>query len=304
MQLIAEYKKRVETILVDKGWTLSDLAENSALSVATVKRFSSQQKVGDRSFIKLCDTLGIDSGLASGLENSEAPIEREQRPVNPFMKRGMLDRLEDIYGRDREIQQIFEFLNSGTSVALIGVSGMGTSSLLKAVELLADERLNQKRIPIYLNMREVNNAEEYYQTLAAEIGIKYETEFQLKRALKDKRLLLLLDSTEQLTQEWFTEGMRRQLRAWANQGASSPIRLVVAAHQPLTELFEDNGLDSPFPNICHELELKPWNRDTIQGFINEKLKGTGVKFTPEDIEEISIGIPRKVMESCYQLYEQ
>ncbi|MGB0561487.1 MAG: trypsin-like peptidase domain-containing protein [Spirulinaceae cyanobacterium] len=226
--------------------------------------------------------------------------------ANPFTQLGMLDRLEDIYGRDRELRDIFSFLNSKASVALIGCSGMGTSSLLRAIELQSPAALSG-RSPKLLNMREILGIEEYYATLADAIHSTETQPFQIQRELKKHRLLLLLDEVEQLRENWFNDGVRRQLRAWANMGDRSPIRLVVAAHRPLTELFEDSGMDSPFANICHEIELKPWDATTIQGFIETRLANTGVQFSPQEIEEIvteSNGIPGQVMQWCYHVYER
>lgn len=293
LTLTSEGKQKVKEVLEKKGWTLETLEEKSRLSIATVKRFSSQHEVGDKSFKILCETLGIKWRNVS------------EELTNPFMQRGMLTNLDDIYGRERELQQVFEFLNSRASVALIGGAGMGTSSLLCAVEQRAAEALPNRK-PVYFNMREIIDLSGYYAALADAVGSDAVEPFQVQREIKRHRLLLLLDEVEQLRENWFNDGVRRQLRAWANQGQNSPIRLVVAAHRPLTELFEDSGLDSPFANICHELELQSWDKETIQGFITHRLAGTEVQFTAEEITDIvtqSQGIPREVVKQCYDCYE-
>lgn len=311
MQLTPQGKKLVEDALTDKKWTLEILANESDFSISTVKRLSAAQNIRRTSFVTLCETLEIDWSRASEQTTPEplqvkAKVAQSSNAVNPFAQRGMLGLLEDIYGRDREIRQVFEFLHSGSSVALVGETGLGSSSLLRAVELNAPHYLPD-RTPIYLNMREILDAEDYYATLGEVLGIKFESQFQFQRELRKKQALLLLDGSEQLAQAWFTEGMRRQLRAWANAGDRSPIRLVMAVHQPLTQLFEDSGLDSPFANICHEITLKPWNADTIRGFIETRLNGTGVEFTTEEVDAIaneSSGVPSQVMQCCYRIYEQ
>lgn len=308
MELTPEGKQLVEEALTDKKLALQDLVEPSRLSIDTIKRFSARNTVGRKSFVTLCEILEIDWRIASGQTQIASTQNRTSNLINsqnPFLQRGVLDKLEEIYGRDRELRQVFEFLNSGTSVALVGCGGMGTSSLLRAIEQTALKELPHRK-PVYLNMREILNLEDYYQTLAAEIGIAAETKFQFQRELKQQRVLLLLDEVEQLRENWFDDGVRNQLRAWANAGERSPLRLVVAAHRPLTELFEDSGMDSPFANICHELPLQPWDAATVQGFIEDRLAGTGVQFTEEETEEIiakSGGIPSQVMRLCYECYE-
>lgn len=311
MKLTPEGKKLVDDALTDKAWTLENLAEKSEFSISTIKNFSAAKKdIRRTTFVKLCEVLEIDWRIAS--ESAKRQISSTVNPTyelnnstNPFMQRGMLDKIEDVYGRSRELRQVFEFLHSGASVALIGCAGMGTSSLLYAVEQKAAEELPQRK-PVYINMFTILDIQSYYATLADEIGIEAETEFQIKRELKKKRILLLLDNVEQLRENWFNDGVRRELRAWANAGNRSPIRLVVAAHRPLTELFEDSGLDSPFANICQEIELQPWDAETIQGFINHRLTGTEVTFTAEEIGQIIVesqGIPSQVMQLCYNCYE-
>ena len=311
MKLTPEGKKLVDDALTDKAWTLEDFTEKSGFSISTIKNFSAAKKdIRRTTFVKLCEVLEIDWRIASEpakpqVSSTVNPTHELNNSKNPFMQRGMLDKIEDVYGRSRELRQVFEFLHSGTSVALVGCAGMGTSSLLYAVEQKAAEEFPQRK-PVYINMCTILDIQSYYTTLADEIGIEAETEFQIKRELKKQRTLLLLDKVEQLRENWFNDGVRRELRAWANAGNRSPIRLVVAAHRPLTELFEDSGFDSPFANICQEIELQPWDAETIQGFINHRSIGTGVKFKAEEIGKIIVesqGIPREVMKLCFEYYE-
>ncbi|MDJ1173119.1 hypothetical protein [Roseofilum capinflatum] len=300
MKLNPEGKELVEYALKDKAWTLDDFTNHSEFQIATIKKFKGGGNVRDKTFVSLCDVLGINWELASGTKTSFTT-----NPTNPFMQRGMLTNLDEIYGRERELQQVFEFLNSRASVALIGGAGMGTSSLLCAVEQKAPEALPNRK-PVYFNMREIIDLSGYYAALADAVGSDAVEPFQVQREIKKHRLLLLLDEVEQLRENWFNDGVRGQLRAWANQGQNSPIRLVVAAHCPLTELFEDSGLDSPFVNICHELLLQPWDETIIQAFIDHRLAGTEVQFTAEEIADIvtqSQGIPSEVVKQCYDCYQ-
>lgn len=310
MKLTSQGKQLVKEALTDKKLVLQDLVEPSQLSIDTIKRFSAQHKVSSKSFVTLCQLLEIDWRIASGEAKHQIISEQNTtseltHSTNPFMQRGMLSNIEDVYGRSRELRQVFEFLHSGASVALVGCGGMGTSSLLYAVEQKAAEDL-PKRKPVYINMSTILDLQSYYATLADAVGSDAVEAFQVQRELKKHRILLLLDDVEQLRENWFNNGVRQQLRGWANAGEASPLRLVVAAHRPLTELFEDSGLDSPFANICHELELQPWDAETIQGFIHRRLAGTGVNFTAEEIGKIftqSQGIPSQVMQLCYQCYQ-
>ncbi len=51
--------------------------------------------------------------------------------LNPFIpQQGRVDDVQQFFNREREIRRVFEVLNSGSSVSLIGEEGIGKSSLL------------------------------------------------------------------------------------------------------------------------------------------------------------------------------
>ncbi|MEM8640461.1 MAG: trypsin-like peptidase domain-containing protein [Cyanobacteria bacterium P01_G01_bin.54] len=226
--------------------------------------------------------------------------------VNPFTQRGMIDDVALIYGRETELGRILEFLNGGSSVALVGQSGIGKSSLLSTVCHKAAQ-LREPRQPVYLNMSHLFSEADYYAALCDEIGIPYCSGYRFSKALKHKRILLLLDEVERMTQDWFTRPVRQQFRGLANSGSSSSLRLVVTAQSSLNQLFKDSGQDSPFQEICQELALEPWSKKVTKNFIQLRLAGTAIRFTDEEIFEIinqSGGIPSQVVQGCYQVYER
>jgi hypothetical protein len=64
---------------------------------------------------------------------------------NPFVpQNGRVEQPEQFFGRQREIQRIFEVLNSGSSVALIGKDGIGKSSLLWEICRVGESHLQQE----------------------------------------------------------------------------------------------------------------------------------------------------------------
>ena len=232
-------------------------------------------------------------------------------PDNPFFPlSGKINNSRLVFGREREIKEIFELLNSGSSVALIGDRGSGKSSLLQVVYDLAETRLNPSRKPIYLNMAHVCDEEDFYRALCHEIGIATEEDNVLKgnrfyRRVEQYRLLLILDEVEKMVWDGFTNQVRNQIRALANDGNNSPFRLVVAAPTSLTQAFADSGLNSPFENISIELILNPWTEEITQAFIKDKLQQNPFSFTELEIGQIftqTQGYPLKVMNACHQLY--
>jgi type II secretory pathway predicted ATPase ExeA len=232
---------------------------------------------------------------------------------NPFIPQtGKIEDINLVFGREAVIQNIFELLNTGSGVALIGESGMGKSSLLNCIKSQAEKKLTSPRKPIYLDLGNFTTDNDFYYELCCQVGINcdYDNPFKgirLSHELKKHRLLLLLDGLwKDMNWQGFTNPVRNQLRSLANE-FDAPLRLVVAADKPLTQLFADSGKDSPFENVCIEIQLQPWDETTIRNFINHRLADTNIHFSEVQIQELirkSRGNPQKLMMLCYEIYKK
>ncbi|MDY6805278.1 MAG: AAA family ATPase [Cyanobacteriota bacterium] len=233
--------------------------------------------------------------------------------VNPFFPlTGKLDNPQLFFNRDKEKRRIFEILNSGSSVALIGERQIGKSSLLLAIRQQAESQLTTPRQGIYLDLQNIRDEDDFYGALCHAINIETTKGYFLERSLQKHRLLLLLDEVEKMTWDGFTNNIRSELRGLA-EGSNAPLRLVVAARSSLDILFPDSeGMTSPFANICIEEKIGRWNEDTMRGFISSRLnspllkpEAKGVNFTEEEIARVmeeSGGHPQKLMQLCHGLY--
>ena len=229
-------------------------------------------------------------------------------PFNPIT--GTIDP-ELLFNCKSIISEVFDNLNAGGSVALISDTGMGKSSLLKAIKQQAIEKLKIPRKPIYFNLSEIQDDDDYYKAMKDSLGLPekvkgYDFAKQVKR--QGEKFLLLLDGLEQLTWNGFTKPVRIQLRSLANDGNPPPFRLVVAANKNLSKLFADSGLGtSPFEGICTEIHLPPWEEDIMRQFINSRMATTSVNFAEKDIKliiEKSKGNPRLLMQECNVIYRK
>ena len=224
---------------------------------------------------------------------------------NPFVPlNGKIEDVDRLFGREREIKRVFELLNTGTSVALIGEKQVGKSSLLQAVYQQAERKLNQQRKPVYLNLGNVDDEEDFYFALCDQIGIELCKGYKLRKELKKHRLLLILDEVEKMAWNGFTNNLRGQIRALAN-GENMPLRLVIAARSPLHELFDDSEMTSPFENICYEETINPWDVTMMRNFIVDRLAVTPIRFSEEEIVNLlasSGGNPWKLMNGCHRLF--
>jgi hypothetical protein len=240
-----------------------------------------------------------------------APLLRgEGGNFNPFFpQQGRVDNLELFFNRDREIRRVFEVLNSGSSVALIGEEGIGKSSVLWKICQQAESCLHSPRQSVFLDLNWVNDENDFYCALCHEVGIPESKDYSLTRNLRDRRILLAIDNVGKMTWEGFSRGVRDRLRGLA-EGSNAPLKLILAASEPLERLFndsQDEGKTSPLAGICQEENLKPWDEATARAFIDARLAVTSVRFTEEEIIQLvqeSGGHPRQLMQLCYQTYSR
>lgn len=224
---------------------------------------------------------------------------------------------ELFFGRDREIKRIFELLNSGSSVALIGERAIGKSSILKAICWEVANKLNFSREPVEINLQNIDNDDDFYSALCESIRIedKILKGYALTRELKKHRLVLILDEVEKMTWTGFTNNLRSQLRGLA-EGKDAPLRLVIAASKPLNDLFpdsHDSPMTSPFIGLCTEENIGLWDEQVIRDFINHRLNlpilrlEIKVTFSENEIKQIineSGGHPQKLMTLCYEIFNK
>jgi hypothetical protein len=330
--------EKAKTAQTGKGWSRQDLADRvvlgegkhpqTGISIGRVHNFFTQKGVKPQYFVAICKALGLDweeirepNGTPSPqipLPNDNPTAEVEQPNINynnPFFPlSGRIDKPQFFFGRKREIRAVFDTLNSGSSVAIIGERASGKSSLLQAIYREAPNQLRAPRKPIYLNLEDVYNEDDFYGALCRLMGIEKAKGTELSRALDSPqfRFLLLLDEVENMIWDGFTNQVRNQLRGLAN-GSDAPLRLVVAASTPLDVLFPDSqDKKSPFQGICIEENLKQWDEKISREFIASRLHAEWltpvakpVSFTEEEIAGLiaeSGGYPQKLMQLCSQTY--
>jgi DNA-binding Xre family transcriptional regulator len=344
--------EKAKTALTNKGWSRQDLAnsvvmgEDKSLKIGidiqTVHKFFTQKGVKPQYFVAICKALGLDwqditnpntttRGPETGFfhENTSLQsIDSIKNPVslvevdnsnynNPFTpQHGKIDDPRFFFGREREMRRVFETLNSGSSVAIIGERAIGKSSLLQAIYRQAPSQLRHPRQPIYLNLQNAYDEHDFYDALCGEVGIDTAKGYQLKRALESRRLLLLLDEFEKMTSDGLTNQVREQLRGLAD-GTDAPLRLVVAACTSLDTLFpdsQDKNMTSPLKGIFHPETLKQWDEEISREFIASRLQADWltpvpqpVSFTEAEITGLiaeSGGYPQKLMQLCYKTYDR
>ncbi len=307
--------EKVKVALKRKGWRPEDLAtnvkigESTGISLQTVKKFLAHKKgVNTNYFIAICTALELHWPDIEKLD--EQPININSN--NPFIpKHGKIDDPRFFFGREREIRRVFETLNSGSSVAIIGESEIGKSSLLQAIYREAPNQLRYARQPIYIDLQIVCDEDDFYDDLCHKAGIEKAKGANLSRALESNPLLLLLDEVENMRWDGFTNPTRSLLRG-LTEGYNPPLRLVIAARTSLDILFPGTNMTSPFKG--HEEIMKQWDEEISREFIVSRLQADWltplaqpVNFTEEEIAGLiaeSGGYPQKLMQLCYKTYDR
>jgi energy-coupling factor transporter ATP-binding protein EcfA2 len=281
---------------------LSKLGQALAIETDTAEKFKLEVQIKAEEAIQsqLSDRLNeIETAL-----NLNSPISSPP-PPNPFIP--LTGRVEDptqFFEPQGVINSVFETLNSGSSVALIGERGMGKSSILKAIERLSPMRLQRKAI--YLDWNLIPNEDTFWEMVCHGIGVQRCYNHHLIRELQSRQLLLLLDEVEKMGQQEFGSEIRSQLRGFA-QGSS--MKVVIAACVSLDLLFADahNSLLSPFAGLCMEEGIPRWSEQMIRNYIAQRLAGNPIQFTDPEIAQIfytSQGQPQQLVQACYQLYRK
>lgn len=253
-------------------------------------------------FERLC------SHVAHTVPAARTELIRRKTPLalKPFGEAGRITDPERFFNRQFLLDQIFEVLEQGGNVSLVGDPQMGKSSILSMICALGPQRLRQPYDTFaYMNLQLVDNEDDFYELLCEQLDIETCRGFKLSRALRGRYHILCLDEIEKMSWDGFTREARSQLRGLAD-GAGSPLKLVIASHSPLSQIFPDApGLDSPLANICIQFDVHPFSSDESREFIETRLKGTGVTFTEEQIALLladSKGNPARLQRAAASLY--
>lgn len=84
-------------------------------------------------------------------ESKGAPQRFSQVIANPFQPlNGRIEQSEQFFNREKELRDIFEILNAGSGVELLGDRQIGKSSVLQQIKHRVSSALTVKWEPIYL----------------------------------------------------------------------------------------------------------------------------------------------------------
>ena len=162
---------------------------------------------------------------------------------NPFGDVGRLTDPARFWDREELLRRIFEELNKGVNLSLVGDAQVGKSSLLSMTYHYGPQRIHRPVDGfVYLSLEEVDDEDEFYAALCERLGTETCRGYKLTRALQGRRYVLCIDEVEKLGWEQFgfTRKVRSHLRGLAD-GSDAPFTLVVASRSPLAHLFPNSS---------------------------------------------------------------
>ncbi|MBD2326721.1 ATP-binding protein [Alkalinema sp. FACHB-956] len=302
----------IRETLAEDASNFSEIARLVNLDNDSVTKILDRKTVSYSSLKKMMEGFGLELTESSYVKQAPPKSQTGARtnaklyPDNPF------DRT-DLWGCDELLRQIVERLGKGGSQALIGPAGCGKSQILREIGRQGATKLGRDSDTfLYIDMHWIRDEQGFFEELAT--ALDYETcdQNQIRRKLKKAKqpYVLCLDAIHVLTNEaFFPQATRNWLRGTAEM-PESPLQLVVSSQKDLRQLFPDNpNQTSPLADFFggQTLELQYWSLKKVEGFVSDRLAGTGIRFDRTEIAKIyeqSSGQPRRVRELARELYDR
>ncbi len=143
-------------------------------------------------------------------------------PANPFAPlAGRITDAARVFGRERELRRVADFLSAGSSVALIGPAAVGKSSLLTRLLADAPVLLGDSWEAAYLDLQPIFNEDEFFAALCDALDVTACRGYALHRALQGRRIVLAIDEVEKMTWDGFSRSLQAELRGLANDAGAA-----------------------------------------------------------------------------------
>lgn len=255
-------------------------------------------------FDRLCSSISPGKLDDQPEAHSKAPL----KPRNPFSLWGRITSPEDFFDREELLHQIFERLERGENLALVGEEQIGKSSLLSMICSIGPQRM---KLPLdtfaYVTMQRVRQEDDFYETVCEKLGIETRRGHTLMRAMRNARHILCLDDINHIATMSFAKKIHNLLFSLA-RGASASLKLVVTSHSPLADVFPDTTHSTiSLVNLCHHIIVEPFSEATTHAFLQQRLDGTGITFTEQQIAALhaeSKGNPGTLQRAAALLYRR
>lgn len=234
-------------------------------------------------------------------------IEAPQLPPNPFWDGRARGDPNQIIGRERDLQRLWERLCLGVNLTIIGPSQSGKTTLLNLIAAQAQEQehISPDTIVVSLTIREDLKRSDAEKEFCESLGVTKRP--ALIKFLRGRRIIILLNDLGILSRDSRGMEVRHWLRGLShNRTNGTTIQLVATSQRPLHEIFtQDKPIDcSPLHDSMREcIELGPFTRIEARRFIASRLQGT--PFKERDFDAVLKGslMPGELEKACRERYD-
>jgi hypothetical protein len=224
------------------------------------------------------------------------------KPPNPYYDTVSVRDLDMLFGREDELQEIYELSKKQQSISIVGLPNIGKSSILHHIgERELQERLEynlEHHTFVLLDLRDYlqKTPDDFFRAVCEQIivqspqmqGFELSVEKgqdQFARLLQHihgtgQRLVLLMDAFDRVTLNTaFDPAFFSFLRSLATRGWVS---YITASVKRLIEVCHPGVTTSPFFNIFRPCHLGPLTHEEALELVTTPAKRAGYPITPEE----------------------
>lgn len=321
-----------------KRWTLRDVAIESGVDERTVGRFLRQESNVDEGTARaICQALNVDiveivdfqvlsvEEDRSGKTETDSTIAQGrigQIGNNPFIYGDPVPP-DKFYGRHREILEVRSRISTAQSINIVGLRRNGKTSLLRYIQAYPEKFFQPDRSPLIIRLdlqdgrfhspngiteglrREIQRqqgkapwaADENVDAWAVQDGLE---------ALCDRNipLVIMLDEFEAIASR--LEQFQGWGEDWRSKASTQGLfTLVIASKRPISEIYQELRLTSPFGNIFSTtilgaLEQQAWHRLVQDGFAASGSSADDLGW----IDRLAGGLPYYVQLAAAMLWQE
>ena len=219
--------------------------------------------------------------------------------MNPYLNKGMITNPVEFYGREEEIENIYERITTSQNTFIVGARGLGKSSLLSYLYHKKDKYLDHPERYIFLfigiQRDNISTPQDFFTVLLRELGEKAKDKMDFYEAISyenvrkavselDKagcKLIMFIDEFDIIADSnAFDETFYANLRALIHFN----VAYVIASVKRIRE--HGKIITSPFFNIFIETLLLPFSKKEAKELIKNLSTRQGVLLREEDLKFI------------------
>lgn len=239
----------------------------------------------------------LTEGPAAEVRLSSPPV-ASALPPNPFWHVSAIRDQACFVGREAELRRLRQLLEGG-SVVVLGEPKIGKSSLL-----LALARSWQGEVLGPIDFHAIDDAEDFYASLAEALGLESSKWRSIRAALKSRHVLLLLEELDYAPKRGFSHDDLVRFRPISSENPG--FRMVAAARRQLKDVFPDSGVGSAAFSYLVPLTLGSMPAHEARKVLEHPWASSVSTLLPEHLDRIlslAAGHPYKLQRGGHHAYE-